>query len=231
MGSGSRVALARALVKRPKLLLLDEPLSALDRKLREQTQFELVNIQQQLGVTFVIVTHDQEEAMTMSGRIAVMNAGRIIQLGTPSEVYEFPNSRFVSSFIGQVNLFEGQLTVDEPSHCEIQCPAENLTIKIGHGISGTLGMKLGVAIRPEKLQIERLKDAKVDPATQPNHLVGSVTEIAYQGDVSILHVRHSSGRILRVTVPNIEHHAENQLTWDDQVVVSWKQSSAVVLQQ
>ncbi|MDI9408303.1 MAG: ABC transporter ATP-binding protein [Candidatus Pacebacteria bacterium] len=230
-GQRQRVALARALVKRPKLLLLDEPLSALDRKLREQTQFELVNIQQQLGVTFVIVTHDQEEAMTMSGRIAVMNAGRIIQLGTPSEVYEFPNSRFVSSFIGQVNLFEGVLAVDEPSHCEISCPSEKIMIRIGHGVTGTVGMKLAVAVRPEKMIVQRYSAVASDPEKQPNHLVGTVSEIAYQGDVSILHVHHKSGKVLRVTIPNIDHHAENQITWDEKVVVSFKPSSAVVLQQ
>jgi len=134
-GQRQRVALARALVKKPKLLLLDEPLGALDKKLREHTQFELINLQEQLGVTFVVVTHDQEEAMTLASRIGVMNKGQIVQVGTPTDIYEFPNSRFVADFIGSVNMFDGKLIEDEPAYVKIGCPELETTVFVSHGIS------------------------------------------------------------------------------------------------
>ena len=147
------MALARSLAKRPKLLLLDEPLGALDKKLREQTQFELVNIIEKVGVTCVMVTHDQEEAMTMANRIAVMSKGRVLQVGSPEEVYEHPANRFVADFIGNVNLIEGKLSVDEPDHCAIATGIG--VVSVGHGISGALNMPVAVAIRPEKLEISK----------------------------------------------------------------------------
>ncbi|MEO5658397.1 MAG: polyamine ABC transporter ATP-binding protein, partial [Polaromonas sp.] len=150
-GQQQRVALARSLAKKPQLLLLDEPLAALDRKLRERTQFELVNIIESVGVTCVMVTHDQEEAMTMASRIAVMSHGRVLQVGMPKEIYEHPNSRFVADFIGNVNLFEGRLTLDEADCCEVT--TDQGIVNVGHGISGALGMEVAVAVRPEKIHI------------------------------------------------------------------------------
>jgi putrescine transport system ATP-binding protein len=148
-GQRQRVALARALVKRPKLLLLDEPLGALDKKLRERTQFELVNLREKLGVTFAIVTHDQEEAMTLASRIGVMRSGKILQVGSPTEIYEFPNSRYVADFIGSVNLFNGQSTADEPDHCRIHCEALEIEVHIDHGVSSAPDALVTVALWPE----------------------------------------------------------------------------------
>ena len=150
-GQRQRVALARALVKRPKLLLLDEPLAALDKKLREHTQFELVNIQETLGVTFVVVTHDQEEAMTLATRIGVMNHGEIVQIGTPSDIYEYPSSRFVADFIGSVNMFEGRLVEDEPDHVRVASEELGGTFHVGHGVSAAPDAIVWVALRPEKI--------------------------------------------------------------------------------
>ena len=152
-GQQQRVALARSLAKKPQLLLLDEPLGALDRKLRERTQFELVNIIESVGVTCVMVTHDQEEAMTMASRIAVMSQGRVLQVGTPKEIYEHPNSRFVADFIGNVNLFEGKLTLNEHDRCEVT--TEHGVVCIGHGISGAAGLSVAVAVRPEKIRLPK----------------------------------------------------------------------------
>ena len=164
-GQRQRVALARSLVKRPKLLLLDEPLGALDKKLREQTQFELVNIQEQLGVTFVVVTHDQEEAMTLSTRIAVMNSGGIVQMGTPAEIYEYPATRFVAEFIGSVNMFEGRILEDEPDHVLIQSEEAGCDLYIDHGVPVPLGTPVSVAVRPEKMAISREPPAASMAAT------------------------------------------------------------------
>ncbi len=223
-GQRQRVALARALVKKPKLLLLDEPLGALDKKLREQTQFELVNIQEQLGVTFVIVTHDQEEAMTLATRIGVMNQGRIVQVGTPREIYEYPGTRFVADFIGNVNLFEGRLLQDEPGHVLIEAPELEAPIFVGHGISSAPGATVWAAIRPEKIHLTR-----EPPPGANNRASGVIKDIAYMGEVSIYLVRLDSGRIVRVSQPNSFRHADDQLVWDQRVWISWHESSAVVL--
>ncbi len=223
-GQRQRVALARSLVKRPKLLLLDEPLGALDKKLREHTQFELVNLQEQLGVTFVVVTHDQEEAMTLSSRIGVMNAGEIIQVGTPKDIYEYPNSKFVAEFIGNVNMFEGRLIEDEPDHVRIDAPDLQGTIYVDHGVSSAPGAVVFAAIRPEKIIIS------VEPPQQTENVVrGTVKEIAYMGDMSIYLVQLASGKIVRVTQPNTYRHAEATITWDQPVYLSWHASSPVVL--
>src|SRR6478672_4862554 len=179
-GQRQRVALARSLIKRPKLLLLDEPLGALDKKLREHTQFELVNIQEKLGVTFVVVTHDQEEAMTLASRIGVMNHGRIVQVGTPHEIYEFPGTRFVSEFIGNVNMFEGRIVADEPDHVTIDSPELGGTIYVGHGVSTAPDAIVWAAIRPEKMVL-----AREPPAEKVNCASGVIKEIAYMGDMSI----------------------------------------------
>jgi putrescine transport system ATP-binding protein len=225
-GQKQRVALARALIKRPKLLLLDEPLGALDRKLREHTQFELINLQEQLGVTFIVVTHDQEEAMTLASRIGVMDRGEIVQVGTPSNIYEYPTSKFVADFIGSVNMFEGQLMEDEPDHVRIRCAELEHVVYVDHGISAAPGATVAVAIRPEKMIIERAK-----PAATENVARGVVKEIAYMGDMSLYLVKIDSGRMVRVTLPNIERHADDRISWDETVYLSWFPSSPVVLTQ
>src|SRR5919109_4416797 len=189
-GQRQRVALARSLVKQPKLLLLDEPLGALDKKLREATQFELINIQEQLGVTFIVVTHDQEEAMTLSTRIGVMNRGEIVQIGTPTEIYEFPMTKFVADFIGSVNMFEGQLVEDLPDRARIKSEELGGVIYIDHGISSAPGATVWAAVRPEKIDIQRQPPEN----TRENCVQGVVKEIAYMGDVSIYLVKIDTGR-------------------------------------
>jgi putrescine transport system ATP-binding protein len=224
-GQRQRVALARALVKRPKLLLLDEPLGALDKKLREQTQFELLNIQERLGVTFVIVTHDQEEAMTLATRIGVMQSGEILQVGTPTDIYEYPTSRYVADFIGSVNLADGRIVDDEPDHVRIECPALCTTVYVDHGVSAPPTAQVSVAIRPEKIQISREKPEQDDNAVQ-----GVVKEIAYLGDVSRYLVRLESGTLVRVTQPNV-YRRDERLAWDERVWLHWHPSSVVVVTQ
>ena len=224
-GQRQRVALARSLIKHPKLLLLDEPLGALDKKLREATQFELMNIQDKLGITFIVVTHDQEEAMTLSTRIGVMNAGKIVQTGTPQEIYEFPSNRFVADFIGSVNMFEGVVTEDEPEYVRIQSDEAGSTIYIGHGISCVPGAHVAVAVRPEKMVITH-----EPPESEENRLTGTIREIAYMGDLSIYLVELDTGKTVKVTMPNLVRSAEQRLTWDDQVYLTWHDTAAVVLQ-
>jgi putrescine transport system ATP-binding protein len=233
-GQRQRVALARSLIKRPKLLLLDEPLGALDKKLREHTQFELVNIQEKLGVTFVVVTHDQEEAMTLASRIGVMNHGRIVQVGTPHEIYEFPGTRFVSEFIGNVNIFEGRIVADEPDHVTIDSRELGASIYIGHGVSTAPDATVWAAVRPEKIMITREEPAPA-PLGVPedgefNASQGTIKEIAYMGDTSIYIVLLDSGKQVRVTRPNTHRHADDHpLTWEERVWISWHETSAVVV--
>jgi putrescine transport system ATP-binding protein len=222
-GQKQRVALARSLVKRPKLLLLDEPLGALDKKLREHTQFELIGLQDRLGVTFVVVTHDQEEAMTLASRIGVMNHGEIVQAGTPSEIYEFPSSKFVADFIGSVNIFEGRLIEDEPAYVRIASPELGGTIYVGHGISAASDTVVWAAVRPEKIHMS----TEAPPGTD-NVANGAVQDIAYLGDLSIYLVKLPTGKVVRVTQPNTSRHAE-AITWDQQVYLSWDESSPVVV--
>src|SRR5262249_23538280 len=232
-GQRQRVALARALVKRPKLLLLDEPLAALDRKLREHTQFELINIQEQLGVTFVVVTHDQEEAMTLSTRMGVMNHGQIVQVGTPSDIYEFPATRFVADFIGSVNMSEGKLIEDEPDFVRIRCEDLGAVIHVSHGISSPPDATVWVAVRPEKINLSRQPPAAPDgvhhTTAGENVVRGMVKEIAYMGDMSIYLVRIESGKTIRVTIPNVARHMQDRITWDETVYASWHADSPVVL--
>ncbi|HSF94696.1 MAG TPA: ABC transporter ATP-binding protein [Thermohalobaculum sp.] len=220
-GQKQRVALARALAKKPKLLLLDEPLGALDRKLREATQFELVNIQESLGLTFVIVTHDQEEAMTVSTRLAVMREGRIAQLGEPHEVYEAPNSRYVAEFIGDVNILEGE--VSGPGG------AVRLTqggvAELPEGRDGLTG-PVELALRPEKIAIERRAEAGELPA---NALDGKVEDIAYLGDMSVYNVRLDGGGLVRVARTNRFRALEEPISWEDPVRLRWDGSAMVVL--
>ena len=223
-GQRQRVALARALIKRPKLLLLDEPLAALDKKLREHTQFELINIQETLGVTFVVVTHDQEEAMTLSSRIGLMNHGEIVQVGTPSEIYEYPNSRFVAEFVGSVNTFEGTLVEDEPSYVRIGSDDLEAPIYVDHGVSSAPGATVWAAIRPEKISIGRER-----PAGPDNWASGIVRDIAYMGDLSIYIVKLDSGKLVRVTQPNVHRHADDRITWEERVYLTWHAESPVVV--
>ncbi|MBN9311075.1 ABC transporter ATP-binding protein, partial [Devosia sp.] len=182
-GQRQRVALARALAKRPKLLLLDEPLGALDKKLREETQFELVKIQETLGVTFIVVTHDQEEAMSLATRIGVMNQGEIAMVGEPTEIYEFPNSRFVANFIGSANMVEGVVTEDEPDHVRIHSTELGTDIYVDHGVDCSPEQILWWAIRPEKVVLTRDRPAP-QPGVPPdaNMVKGYVEDIAYLGD-------------------------------------------------
>jgi putrescine transport system ATP-binding protein len=227
-GQRQRVALARALIKRPKLLLLDEPLGALDRKLREHTQFELINIQEQLGVTFIVVTHDQEEAMTLASRIGVMNRGEIVQIGTPTEIYEFPNSKFVTDFIGSVNMFEGRLIEDLPDRVRIQSDELGGVVYVDHGISAAPGQVVWVAIRPEKINILRTPPKD----THENCVHGVVKEIAYMGDVSIFLVKIDSGQTMRVTLPNIERLSDDErILWEESVYLTWHPGSPVIVTQ
>jgi putrescine transport system ATP-binding protein len=223
-GQRQRVALARCLAKEPKVLLLDEPLGALDKKLREQTQLELVNIQDRVGVTFVMVTHDQEEAMTMSSRIGVMNAGRIQQVGTPVDIYEYPQSRYVADFIGAANMFEGTVSASSGETVVVGCPelAHDLTIAHAEPLAPT--SPVAVMVRPEKVAIGREK-----PADGLNWAKGTVADIAYLGDVSIYHVRLESGRKVEALQANLRHAEQRKLTWEDQVFLSWHPADALVL--
>src|SRR5574343_79549 len=222
-GQQQRVALARSLAKRPKLLLLDEPLGALDKKLREQTQFELVNIIEKVGVTCVMVTHDQEEAMTMANRIAIMSKGRVLQVGSPQQLYEYPANRFVADFIGNVNLFDGKLTVDEPDRCAVTTPIGE--IHVGHGISGAMGMAVAVAVRPEKISIAKTRPAGVDH----NLFTGRVKEIAYFGSYNTYILATPQGNRVKITEPNGSRHELLNITWADEVFFWWDDTDAVVL--
>ena len=224
-GQKQRVALARALVKQPKLLLLDEPLGALDRKLRESTQFELMNIQDTLGITFIVVTHDQEEAMTLATRIGVMDQGRIVQVGTPKEIYEFPGSRFVADFIGTVNLFEGHIVDEDKDYVRIESAEAGCTIFVDHGVAAPPNAALCVAVRPEKITLGHAAPAR----TGENCVQGTVEGIAYMGDMSMFNVRLPSGKLVKVTQPNLVRHAEDAITWDQRVWLWWDPASGVVL--
>jgi putrescine transport system ATP-binding protein len=223
-GQKQRVALARSLVKRPKLLLLDEPLGALDKKLREETQFELLSLQERLGITFMVVTHDQEEAMTLASRIGVMDAGRIVQVGEPAEVYEYPASRFVADFVGSVNIFEGRVTADERDAIAIESPEFGGTIRVGHGVSCTLDQRLWYAIRPEKVRVTRER-----PAGSVNAVGAMVEEVLYLGGQSIYRLKLPSGKNIRATKPNLSRHEEDAISWDEPAWASWEDTAGVVL--
>jgi putrescine transport system ATP-binding protein len=223
-GQQQRVALARSLAKRPKLLLLDEPLGALDKKLREETQIELVNIIEEVGVTCVMVTHDQEEAMTMASRIAIMSEGKVLQVGAPADVYETPATRFVADFIGNVNLMDGTLTEDHPDHVVISC--KDCSHFVGHGITGTEGMTVSVAVRPEKIGL-----GPDEPPGPHNRARGAIKDLSYFGSFTVYHLQLESGAVLKISQSNVERHREVELTWGDTAWASWSPSSQVVLTQ
>jgi len=227
-GQRQRVALARALVKRPKLLLLDEPLAALDRKLRERTQFELLNIQERLGVTFIVVTHDQQEAMTLSSRMGVMDRGRIVQVGTPAEIYEAPVNRFVADFIGSVNLLEGRVMSRGAGEVVIRCEPPGCTIRCARRIECALGDTVWVAIRPEKIALATDADGGSGRAGD-NRVPGKVREVAYMGDVSTCLVELDCGKVLRVTLPNRAGLAAQRDLRHAAVTLSWDAASPVIL--
>jgi len=223
-GQCQRVALVRSLVKQPKLLLLDEPLAALDKRLREQTQFELVNIQERVGITFIMVTHDQEEAMTMSSRIGVMEEGRIRQIGAPHDVYEFPNSRVVAEFIGTINIFEGVVVEDEPDHVLVESEAAGCQLYVTHSAAVPVGAQVAVAVRPEKVMIS-IKQ----PSETRNCTKGIVRDIAYLGDISIYYVELPSGKVIQATLPNLLRLSERDVQWEDEIYLYWRAENGVVL--
>ena len=223
-GQQQRVALARSLAKGPKLLLLDEPMGALDKKLRSKMQLELVDIIEKSGVTCVMVTHDQEEAMTMATRIALMDAGRIRQVGTPDEIYESPTSRFAAEFIGSINMFDGRIVEDEADYITIQSPSLPVPIYVGHGVSGFEGQEVGYGVRPEKLTI-----SKEEPAQPYNKAQGKIEDIAYFGSHSVFHVRLPSGYKVMANFANQQRWASEGMTWGDTVWVSWGDNEGVVL--
>ncbi len=228
-GQQQRVALARSLAKKPQLLLLDEPLGALDKKLREETQIELVNIIENVGVTCVMVTHDQEEAMTMASRLAVMSEGRFLQVGAPGDIYETPATRFVADFIGNVNLMEGTLSDDQVDHVIIDCA--DCQHYVGHGITGTEGMAVTVALRPEKIRIGRelLPPQDGEPEGGLNRVQGTVKDLSYFGSFTVYHLALASGMVLKISASNTERHRADSLTWGDVAWASWSPDAHVVL--
>ena len=223
-GQSQRVALARSLAKSPKLLLLDEPLGALDKRLREQTQFELMDIQEKLEVTFVIVTHDQEEAMTVSSRIGVMESGNLIQVATPTEIYEAPVNKDVADFIGDVNLLKGIFKGKDKEGTQLLSEDSNSIVYATQEVEAELEDTIWFAIRPEKLEISKRK-----PSNDINVLQGVIEDIAYGGSFSTYHVRLDNGRILKAIRANRVRTEEHHLTWEDGVYLHWSAHSAVVL--
>ena len=222
-GQRQRVALARSVAKRPKVLLLDEPLGALDKKLREETQFELMDLQQELGLTFVVVTHDQEEAMTMADRIAIMDKGEVMQVATPAEVYEAPASRFVANFVGNVNMFEGK--VADRANGAVSIDAGNgITIRTDNSNGPASGTDVAFAIRPEKVKVSSAK-----PEGAANAIEGEIYDIAYLGDMTVYLVRLDDGKIVRASSMNAVRLVEDPLTWNDRAWVSFRPDAGVLL--
>ncbi|CAI2430745.1 putrescine ABC transporter ATP-binding subunit PotG [Serratia liquefaciens] len=223
-GQRQRVALARSLAKRPKLLLLDEPMGALDKKLRDRMQLEVTDILERVGVTCVMVTHDQEEAMTMAGRIAIMNRGKFVQIGEPEEIYEHPNSRFSAEFIGSVNVFDCVLLERQDDALILQSPGLRHAIKVDSDASVVDGVPIQVALRPEKIML-----CEEIPEDGCNFAVGEVVHIAYLGDLSIYHVKLLSGQMLSAQLQNGHRFRKGMPTWGDEVRLCWEADSCVVL--
>ena len=225
-GQRQRVALARALIRRPKVLLLDEPLSALDKKLREQTQFELMDLQHKVGITFIVVTHDQDEAMALATRIAVMDHGRVVQVGTPAEIYEFPRSRFVADFVGTTNLFEGTVSSCEGRLVRVRCAETDSELLVDDEGRFSIGQRVWVALRPEKVRLAKQPSSGV----RINQLRGTVWELGYLGNRSTYRIRTPSGKLVTVFAQNERRTSELAIDWSDEVFVSWSADAAVVLQ-
>ena len=233
-GQRQRVALARALVKRPRVLLLDEPLSALDAKLREQMRTELSTLQEKVGITFIMVTHDQDEALALASRCAVMNRGLLQQVASPNDLYEFPNSRFVADFIGTVNLFEGVLAVDEPDHAVIKSPDVATDIFLDHGVTGASGGVVWAALRPEKIELRKRPDGSVAPnlgdAPQgANAIAGTIRHEAYLGGESIYEVEIEGGRRIKVKRTNLTRWDQEDFALGEAVWLCWHACSPAVL--
>ncbi len=224
-GQKQRVALARALIKRPKVLLLDEPLAALDKKLREHTQFELMGIQDRLGITFVVVTHDQEEAMILASRIAVMDEGRFEQVGTPKQIYEYPNSRFVADFIGTINMFDATVETWDAGRLTASCDSAGKPLTAFSEEALEPGSRISIAVRPEKIFISK---AETEDSFDVR-LRGVVWDLGYFGNISLYRIKLESGQVVQVSAQNRRRSAERFLEWDDEVVISWRAESAVVL--
>ncbi|MBD8652729.1 ABC transporter ATP-binding protein [Rhizobium sp. CFBP 13726] len=227
-GQRQRVALARSLAKRPKVLLLDEPLGALDKKLREETQFELMDIQQTLGLTFLIVTHDQEEAMTVSDRIAVMDKGIIMQVATPAEIYEAPNSRYVADFIGDINILEGTVTQTDSALGApglVRIDSDGLSVAAEQECQAVKGDHVAYAVRPEKVRISQEQPAD----TSLNAAYGEVWDIGYLGDFSVFLVKMEDGRIVRAAQANVSRLVDRPITFGDMVWLSWSRDAGLVL--
>ncbi|MBO0661566.1 ABC transporter ATP-binding protein [Jiella sp. MQZ9-1] len=221
-GQRQRVALARSLAKRPKVLLLDEPLGALDKKLREETQFELTDLQYELGTTFIMVTHDQEEAMTMADRIAVMDKGRIVQVATPAEIYEAPKSRFVADFVGDVNLFDGTVQAVDRGRITLQTSAGS-PFTVTSDVAVSNGQAVTFVLRPEKLRIA------AEPLSGANVLEGEVWDIAYVGPVTSFHIRLANGAVVKVAMINATRESPLQLTWHDRAWLQFDEDAGLVL--
>jgi putrescine transport system ATP-binding protein len=225
-GQRQRVALARALIRRPKVLLLDEPLSALDKKLREKTQFELMDLQYQVGITFIVVTHDQDEAMALATRIAVMDRGKVVQVGTPAEIYEFPQSRFVADFVGTTNLFEGVVASCAPGLTTVNCGETGCDLLVDDVGRFTPGQRVWVALRPEKI---RLSKQPVE-ASRANQLRGTVHQLGYLGNRCTYQIKTASGKLITVFSQNERRTSEWSIDWSDEVYMSWNADAAVLLQ-
>jgi putrescine transport system ATP-binding protein len=225
-GQRQRVALARALIRRPKVLLLDEPLSALDKKLREKTQFELMDLQYQVGITFIVVTHDQDEAMALATRIAVMDRGKVVQVGTPAEIYEFPQSRFVADFVGTTNLFEGVIATCAPGLTTVTCQETGCDLLVDDVGRFTPGQRVWVALRPEKIRLSK------QPAgdSRCNQLRGTVHQLGYLGNRCTYQIKTASGKLVTVFSQNERRTSEWSIDWSDEVYVSWNADAAVLLQ-
>ncbi len=223
-GQRQRVALARSVAKRPKVLLLDEPLGALDKKLREETQFELMDLQQELGLTFVVVTHDQEEAMTMADRIAILDKGEVMQVATPTEVYEAPSSRFVANFVGNVNMFEGKLASRDAGSAKIS-GGNGLTIRTENAGDAAAGSDVVFAIRPEKIKVSSKKPADAEA----NAAEGEIYDIAYLGDMTVYHVRLADGHVVKASSLNAARISDDPLSWNDRAWISFRPDAGVVL--
>jgi len=222
-GQRQRVALARSVAKRPKVLLLDEPLGALDKKLREQTQFELMDLQQDLGLTFMVVTHDQEEAMTMADRIAIMDRGEVMQVATPAEIYEAPASRFVADFVGNVNLFEGTVAGREDGRTRI-ADDRGMSLLVNEAGGAPEGAGVAFAIRPEKIRVSSAR-----PAAAVNAMEGEIYDIAYLGDMTVYHVKLPDGRIVKASALNAARTSDDPMTWNDRAWISFAADAGVVL--